>query len=54
LLTSANRTRKATVRPTIAKEEIFGPVLSILTYREEEEAIKQANASDYGLHAYVF
>ena len=39
---------------TIAKEEIFGPVLSILTYRDEEEAIRLANASDYGLHAYVF
>ena len=39
---------------TIAREEIFGPVLSILTYRDEEEAISMANASDYGLHAYVF
>ncbi len=39
---------------TIAKEEIFGPVLSILTYRDDEEAIRLANASDYGLHAYVF
>jgi delta 1-pyrroline-5-carboxylate dehydrogenase len=39
---------------TIAKEEIFGPVLSILTYSDEEEAIRLANASDYGLHAYVF
>jgi aldehyde dehydrogenase (NAD+) len=39
---------------TIAKEEIFGPVLSILTYRDEEQAVRLANASDYGLHAYVF
>jgi aldehyde dehydrogenase (NAD+) len=39
---------------TIAREEIFGPVLSILTYRDEDEAIEIANDTDYGLHAYVF
>ncbi len=38
---------------TIAREEIFGPVLSILTYQDEEEAIAIANDSDYGLAAYV-
>lgn len=38
---------------TIAKEEIFGPVLSILTYKTEAEAIEIANATIYGLHAYV-
>ncbi|MFM9269707.1 aldehyde dehydrogenase family protein [Halomonas elongata] len=38
---------------TIAREEIFGPVLSILSYDDEEEAIALANASDYGLAAYV-
>ena len=38
---------------TIAKEEIFGPVLSILTYRSEEEAIVMANDTPYGLQAYV-
>ncbi|MFL5815703.1 MAG: aldehyde dehydrogenase family protein [Bdellovibrionia bacterium] len=37
----------------IAREEIFGPVLSILTYRSEEEAVAIANDTDYGLHAYV-
>jgi len=37
----------------IAREEIFGPVLSILTYRTEEEAIAIANDTDYGLQAYV-
>ncbi|WP_225029667.1 aldehyde dehydrogenase family protein [Xinfangfangia pollutisoli] len=43
------------VRPemTIAREEIFGPVLSILPYRDEAEAIALANASEYGLAAYV-
>ena len=38
---------------TIAKDEIFGPVLSILTYETEEEAIAIANDTPYGLHAYV-
>jgi aldehyde dehydrogenase (NAD+) len=38
---------------TIAREEIFGPVLSILTYRTEEEAIAIANDTPYGLQAYV-
>src|ERR1700758_400917 len=37
----------------IAREEIFGPVLSILTYKTEAEAIQMANDSDYGLMAYV-
>lgn len=37
----------------IAREEIFGPVLSIITYRTEEEAISIANDTIYGLHAYV-
>ncbi|HHX4057742.1 MAG: aldehyde dehydrogenase family protein [Burkholderia contaminans] len=38
---------------TIAREEIFGPVLSIMTYRTEEEAVALANDSVYGLAAYV-
>ena len=37
----------------IAQEEIFGPVLSIIPYKTEEEAIKIANDSPYGLAAYV-
>jgi aldehyde dehydrogenase (NAD+) len=37
----------------IAQEEIFGPVLSILTYRTESEAIDIANDTPYGLQAYV-
>jgi aldehyde dehydrogenase (NAD+) len=39
---------------TIAREEIFGPVLCILTYRDEDEAIAIANDTDYGLASYVF
>jgi aldehyde dehydrogenase (NAD+) len=39
---------------TIAREEIFGPVLSVIPYRDEAEAIAIANDTPYGLHAYVF
>ncbi|NVM77045.1 aldehyde dehydrogenase (NAD+) [Duganella sp. SG902] len=38
---------------TIAREEIFGPVLSVLTYKTEEEAIHIANDTPYGLQAYI-
>lgn len=38
---------------TIAKEEIFGPVLCMLPYDSEEEAIAQANDTEYGLAGYV-
>jgi gamma-glutamyl-gamma-aminobutyraldehyde dehydrogenase/4-guanidinobutyraldehyde dehydrogenase/NAD-dependent aldehyde dehydrogenase len=38
----------------IAREEIFGPVLSILTFDTPEEAIRIANATDYGLQAAVW
>ncbi|QBR03484.1 aldehyde dehydrogenase family protein [Paraburkholderia pallida] len=38
---------------TIAREEIFGPVLSIIAYRDEEDAIAIANDTPYGLQAYV-
>lgn len=37
----------------IAQEEIFGPVLSVITYKTEEEAIKIANDTTYGLQAYI-
>ncbi|MDJ1481908.1 aldehyde dehydrogenase family protein [Cytophagaceae bacterium YF14B1] len=37
----------------IAREEIFGPVLSVISYKTEEEAIEIANDTDYGLQAYV-
>jgi len=38
---------------TIAREEIFGPVLSIIKYESEEEAIEIANDTEYGLAGYV-
>jgi aldehyde dehydrogenase (NAD+) len=45
----------ANVRPdmTIARDEIFGPVLSILPYEREEDAIRMANDTVYGLSGYV-
>jgi acyl-CoA reductase-like NAD-dependent aldehyde dehydrogenase len=39
---------------TIAQEEIFGPVLSIIRYNDEEDAIRIANASIYGLGGTVW
>jgi len=38
---------------TIVREEIFGPVMSILIYDDEEEVIRRANDTDYGLAAGV-
>jgi acyl-CoA reductase-like NAD-dependent aldehyde dehydrogenase len=37
----------------IAREEIFGPVLSVITYESEEDAIRIANDTNFGLHAFV-
>lgn len=39
---------------TIAKEEIFGPVLAVIPYSSEEQALEIANDSPYGLGGYVF
>ena len=39
---------------TIAREEIFGPVMSILRFETEEEAVARANATEFGLAAGVF
>ena len=51
------------VRPTVlvdvtndmrvAREEIFGPVLSVIAYADDAEAVRIANDTTYGLHAYV-
>ncbi|CAN5858085.1 aldehyde dehydrogenase DhaS [soil metagenome] len=38
----------------IAQEEIFGPVLSVLTFSDDDEALAMANRSDYGLAAGVW
>ncbi|MDQ0134098.1 aldehyde dehydrogenase (NAD+) [Neorhizobium galegae] len=37
----------------IAREEIFGPVLTVIAYRDEDEAISIANDTPYGLQAYL-
>tara|TARA_B100000953_G_scaffold300063_1_gene302704 strand:- start:1235 stop:2671 length:1437 start_codon:yes stop_codon:yes gene_type:complete len=41
-------------KSTIAQEEIFGPVTSVFNFESEEEAIKIANSTDYGLASGVF
>lgn len=38
----------------VAREEIFGPVLSVLTFKDEQEMLTQANDSDFGLAAGVW
>src|SRR5699024_1628562 len=38
----------------VAQEEIFGPVLSVMSFKDEEEAIELANDIDYGLAGYVW
>lgn len=60
-VTEGNHAKGAYVAPTvftdctddmtIVREEIFGPVMSILVYDNEDEAIRRANATDYGLAA---
>ena len=40
---------EVTTDMTIAQEEIFGPVLSIMPYDDEEDAVRIANDTDYGL-----
>ena len=38
----------------ILKQEIFGPVAPVVTFKDEAHAIQLANASEYGLAAYIF
>ncbi|KAB7765207.1 aldehyde dehydrogenase [Xanthomonas maliensis] len=39
---------------TIAREEIFGPVVSFIDYRDETDLLARVNANDYGLHGSVY
>jgi acyl-CoA reductase-like NAD-dependent aldehyde dehydrogenase len=41
-------------RMTIAQEEIFGPVVSIIRYKDENDAIRIANDTQYGLHGAIY
>ncbi|MFF2845163.1 aldehyde dehydrogenase family protein [Streptomyces sp. NPDC058001] len=45
---------KVTQAHTIARDEIFGPVLSVLTFRTPEEAVAKANNTQYGLSAGIW
>jgi acyl-CoA reductase-like NAD-dependent aldehyde dehydrogenase len=45
---------EATNDMRIAREEIFGPVLTVISYRDEDEALRIANDSEYGLAGSVF
>ena len=38
----------------LAVNEVFGPVLSIMRFRDEDDVVERANRSDYGLAAYVY
>ncbi|RYF03541.1 MAG: aldehyde dehydrogenase family protein, partial [Oxalobacteraceae bacterium] len=38
----------------LAREEVFGPVLAVLTYADEDDAVQQANGAGYGLAAAVW
>ena len=38
----------------VVREEIFGPVMTVLTFEEEDEVLDRANATPYGLAAGVF
>ena len=44
----------ATTRMRLAREEIFGPVLTVIPFTDEEDAIAKANDVDYGLAGYVW
>jgi acyl-CoA reductase-like NAD-dependent aldehyde dehydrogenase len=45
---------KITSDMKVWKEEVFGPVLPIITFETEEEAVELANDTEYGLGAYIF
>jgi acyl-CoA reductase-like NAD-dependent aldehyde dehydrogenase len=45
---------RVTPAMTIAREEIFGPVLSIIAYKDEDDAVRIANDTPYGLSSYLW
>ena len=54
LLRQTDRVRPGQADATIAQEEIFGPVLSIIAYEDEDDAVRIANSTIYGLAAAVW
>jgi acyl-CoA reductase-like NAD-dependent aldehyde dehydrogenase len=46
--------RNVPIQSAIAREEIFGPVLSVIPFDDEAEAVRIANSTVYGLVAYVW
>ena len=44
---------RVTNQMSIAREEIFGPLLSVITYQDEAQALAIANDTPYGLQAYI-
>jgi len=45
---------RANNQMTIAREEIFGPVLTIIPYKDEDDAVAIANDTPYGLSGYIY
>ena len=54
LLHRADGVRRRRRHSDLAVNEVFGPVLSIMRFRDEDEVVARANRSDYGLAAYVY
>jgi betaine-aldehyde dehydrogenase len=54
LLRRTHRIRQLPRRHGIVREEIFGPVMSVLEFEDEQEVIERANATEFGLAAGVF
>jgi acyl-CoA reductase-like NAD-dependent aldehyde dehydrogenase len=51
---AANAARSLSVGSGIEQKEVFGPVLSVMSFADDDEAIRIANSTDYGLVGGVF
>ncbi len=54
LLLRPHRARRGPADARILREEVFGPVAPVSTFSTEEQAIEAANATEYGLVAYIY